>query len=208
MSGAKPGATFRRRFRPAERVDEKARFAKLWNALEQTVGKQADVGTDTAYEVEQQQSVEGAMRMVCRNDDRTLGRNCCEIGCGDIRSDLELAQKMRLEWFARPVLADLDAAVDLAQRRNAKRRLDRPPHGGRQLVDAQWVGRHVSARVFDATARYTVAPDRANSLRSSVESAWRARCSRTLTAVGVRLSARADSSVESSSMSRRSKICR
>ena len=75
-------------------------------------------------------------------------------------------------------------------------------HQGVQRVSKLRVDVESKQFRVDAVSRYEVTGDRAYSLRSRVDSAWRARCSRTFTAVGVIPSVSATSCVESSSISR------
>lgn len=85
-----------------------------------------------------------------------------------------------------------------------------PGNGRPTVVGVCEVGLREVAVTRDVDGHLTacVAADPAYCLRSSVDNAWRARCSRTLTAVGVIESASATSFVESSSMSRSTSTAR
>src|SRR5689334_1041690 len=113
--------------------------------------------------------------MIRGDHNRATSWNRIEIAVCHLRSDIESTQNAVLERLGRTDWRMPNVAVDSAQRRNAERCLGEPTQRGRDLVDVEWIGSHVATRRFDAERGYAVAGEPANSLRSSVDSACRAR---------------------------------
>src|SRR5262249_27647089 len=145
----------------------------------------------------QREPVDDAVRVIRDDHNRTAGRKWIARDIR-LRGDAECIEDALIERLRliareqRPIQAT--ALVDGTQAP------DERPRKGRQIVEGEWVDRH--GRSFDAFERQAVTGAGAYSFRSIVESACRARCSLTFTAVGVRLSICATSCVDSSSMSR------
>src|SRR5262249_21276702 len=69
VRGTESSTAPRCRLRSIERIDEETRIAKLGNPIEDAIREDADVRPHSTDQVEKHQSVDGAVRMIGRDDE-------------------------------------------------------------------------------------------------------------------------------------------
>lgn len=69
---------------PAKRIDGNNRFAQFRNAAQQGVGQHPDIRPHPAQQIEQDQPLDSAKRVIGNNDKRPLGGNPAEFFVGQV----------------------------------------------------------------------------------------------------------------------------
>jgi hypothetical protein len=110
---------------PVEGVDEEAEIAQLGNVRQQVIREKAYVLPRAADQVEQQQAIKRAVRMVGRDDERSISRNVCDLVGAAFCTNAQNAERARRK--CRPI--GIGLRVQLAKRVQPKRPGQKRPRG-------------------------------------------------------------------------------
>jgi hypothetical protein len=110
---------------PLEGVDKEAEIAQLGNVRQQVIREQAYVLPRTADQVEQQQAIERAVRMVGCDDERSIGRNVRDLVGAAFCTSAQNAERARRK--CRPI--GIGLRVQLAKRAHLERPPEKRPRG-------------------------------------------------------------------------------
>ncbi len=113
------------RTRPFEGVDKEAELAQLGNARQHVIREKTYVLPRTADQVEQQQAIERAVRMVGCDDERSVSRNVRDLVGSAFCPSAQNAERARRK--CRPIATGL--RVQLAKRVQSERPAQKRPRG-------------------------------------------------------------------------------
>jgi hypothetical protein len=110
---------------PFEGVHEETEFAQLGNLRQQVIREETHILPRSPDQVEQQQTIERAVRMVGGDDERSVSRNARDLVGAAVRTHAQHAQRARRK--CRPIRPGL--RVQLAERVQPERPAQKRPRG-------------------------------------------------------------------------------